>query len=774
MKSILLRLGILVGVAVVALLLIWLTRRNDFLRPSLFPNWIRGGASSHESRASERIPGEPNRLAKATSPYLRQHADNPVDWYPWGEEAFAKARKENKPIFLSVGYSTCHWCHVMEHESFENPYVAGFMNNHFVNIKVDREERPDVDRIYMTFVQATTGGGGWPMSVWLTPDLKPFVGGTYFPPEDAYGRPGFLTVLKRISEGWQKNEKEIRAQAGQITEQLQRYAAGSQRGDGKLSADALKKGYEQLAASYDSRQGGFGGAPKFPQPSILTFLFDYAASHGFESKEGKHALEMACDTLRRMASGGIHDHLGGGFHRYSVDAEWHVPHFEKMLYDQAQLAVAYLTAYQITRDLFYADIARDILDYVRRDMTSREGGFFSAEDADSLLEHDRPEHAEGAFYVWTASEIESTLGKDRSAEFNSVYGVEPGGNTSTYNDPHGELRGKNVLMQRHNMAETAKKFGIRENELNQRLAESRKKLLAARSKRPRPHLDDKILTAWNGLMISAFAKAYQILGDSSYLEAANRAADCMKKNLYNSKQGVLLRSWRDGSASDIQGFADDYAFLIQGLVDLYEASFDIRRFAWAEALQQKQNALFWDNQQDGFFNTTGNDPNLLFKIKENYDGAEPSPNSVSALNLLRLAYVLDRKDWRQMAEKILRAHADPLSQAPRSLPQMLVALDFLLTPTRQVVIAGSPGAADTMALLREVRHQFLPNTVVLLADGGDGQAFLAEHAAFFKAIVRFDGKATAYVCENYVCQQPTSNAAVLARQLVKIPPRKEK
>src|SRR2546421_818442 len=471
-------------------------------------------------------PAHTNRLAREKSPYLLQHAHNPVDWYPWGEEAFGKARRENKPIFLSVGYSTCHWCHVMAHESFESEDVATIMNREFVNIKVDREERPDVDRVYMTFVQATTGGGGWPMSVWLTPGLKPFIGGTYFPPEDRYGQPAFKKVLERIATAWKHNHDKLVEQGSKIVEAL-RESQSPRIAEGKVDASVLDTAYKQLDRSHDSKEGGFGNAPKFPRPATLTFLTRFYARDP-KSDAGKHALDMALFTLRKMSAGGMHDHIGGGFHRYSVDRYWHVPHFEKMLYDQAQLAVAYLDALQITRDKQYESVARDILDYVARDMTSKEGGFFSAEDADSpvVAGIDDPGHgktAEGAFYVWTQKEIDDALG-DTAEIFNSHYGVQAHGNAPEGSDPHDEFRGKNILIQRQTLAETAQRFKKSEEEIAKSLAESRQKLFAIRVKRPRPHLDDKVIAAWNGLMISAYARAAQVVNDSGYLEIATRAA----------------------------------------------------------------------------------------------------------------------------------------------------------------------------------------------------------------------------------------------------------
>src|SRR3989440_11938517 len=466
--------------------------------------------------AAEIQPAHPehtNRLAREKSPYLLQHAHNPVDWYPWGEEAFAKARRENKPIFLSVGYSTCHWCHVMAHGSFENEEVAAIMNREFVNIKVDREERPDVDRVYMTFVQATTGSGGWPMSVWLTPDLKPFVGGTYFPPEERYGQPAFKKVLERIATAWKEDHDKIVEQGSKIVEAL-RESQSAAPGDGKIDGSVADAAYRQIDRSYDPKEGGFGNAPEFPRPVTLNFLTRFYARDP-KSDSGKHALEMTLFTLRKMAAGGMHDHIGGGFHRYSVDRYWHGPHFEEMLYDQAQLVVAYLDAFQITQDRQYESVARDILDYVARDMTSKEGGFFSAEDADSPVvagigDPGHSKTAEGAFYIWTKKEIEEALG-DAAEVFEFHYGVQPHGNAPEGSDPHDEFRGKNILIERRTIADTAQQFKKSEQEIRDSLAKSSEKLFAIRAQRSRPHLDDKIIAAWNGLMISAYARAAQML-----------------------------------------------------------------------------------------------------------------------------------------------------------------------------------------------------------------------------------------------------------------------
>ena len=706
-------------------------------------------------------PEHTNRLAHEKSPYLLQHAHNPVDWYPWGEEAFAKARRENKPIFLSVGYSTCHWCHVMAHESFESEEVAAIMNREFVNIKVDREERPDVDRVYMTFVQATTGGGGWPMSVWLTPDLKPFVGGTYFPPEDRYGQPGFKKVLERIAAAWKQGHDKIAEQGGRIVAALRESQAGAA-GESKIDAKILDAAYEQIASSYDPKEGGFGNAPKFPRPVTLNFLTRFYERCP-SSESGKRVLEMALFTLRKMAAGGMHDHPGGGFHRYSVDRYWHVPHFEKMLYDQAQLAVAYLDAFQITQDRQYESVARDILEYVARDMTSKDGGFFSAEDADSLFEHGKPEHGEGAFYIWRKKEIDAVLG-DAADIFDFHYGVQSHGNAPEGSDPQDEFRGKNILIERHAIAETAQHFKKSEDEVRQSLRRSCDKLFSSRAKRPRPHLDDKIIAAWNGLMISAYAHAAQVLNESHYPEIATRAANFIRKQLWDDSRRILFRSYREGRG-DIEGFADDYAFVIQGLLDLYEASFDVEWLKFATQLQETQDGLFIDGKNGGYFSTSGKDKSVFIRMKDDNDSAEPASSSIAALNLLRLAQFRDDKQLEDRAKKTIDAFAPTLSHFASAMPQMLVALDFSVSKPRQIVVAGRKDAPDTKALLTEVRRHFLPNTILLLADGAEGQKYLGEKIEAIRAMSMVDGKPAAYVCENFTCKAPVTDSKQLAELL---------
>ncbi|MCH7825989.1 MAG: thioredoxin domain-containing protein [Acidobacteria bacterium] len=715
-----------------------------------------------------------NRLANETSPYLRMHANNPVDWFPWGEEAFEKARREDKPIFLSVGYSTCHWCHVMERESFSNPEVAALMNRHFVSIKVDREERPDIDRIYMSYVLLTTGSGGWPMSVFLTPDRAPFFGGSYFPLEESYGQPGFRTVLTRIAGAWDSDRPSIVESSEQATNMLRTLTmtGADTRGSVALDASVLDAVFAAFDNSYDSTYAGFGDTNKFPRPVAYNFLLRYWARTGNDT-----ALRMSLETLRAMAKGGVHDHLGGGFHRYSTGRAWRVPHFEKMLYDQAQLTVSYVDAFQITGDPLFAETARDILDYVLRDMLGPEGGFYSAEDADSRYDAASPEHGEGAFYVWTAAEIERLLGAtpvfpaggdeleaQAAAVFSYRYGVEAGGNVPAAQDVQGELAGKNILYEAHSPSETARRFNSSENEVDSVLAAARSRLLAARGERPRPPLDDKMLTAWNGLMISALARAGQVLDEPSYTRAAGRAATFLQSRLYTAANGRLQRRYRLGDVA-IDGFLSDYTFLIQGLLDLYEASFDTRWLEWAATLQEKQDEIFWSDEQHSYFTTGDGDSSLLYRRREDYDGAEPSPNSVAALNLLRLWQLFDRDEWRARADESIGSYADSFAQGPSGLPQLAVALDFAVSKPKQIVIAGNPAGADTRVLLRLVHERFIPNKILLLADGAENQAQLARWLPFVQTIHPIDGRATAYICENYVCNLPTSDPEIVARLL---------
>jgi hypothetical protein len=690
-----------------------------------------------------------NQLADQKSPYLLQHAHNPVDWYPWGPTAFEKAQRENKPIFLSIGYSTCHWCHVMERESFENQQTADILNRDFVAIKVDREERPDIDRIYMTFVQATTGSGGWPMSVWLTPDLQPFFGGTYFPPVNRFGHPGFPAVLTQIATAWRTQHAQILDSARDAVEQLRKQVTVQPTHTGWADIDAatIDTGFFVFRRTFDSHLGGFGGAPKFPRPSVHNFLLRYYAR-----TKSEDALEMVLKTLREMAKGGMHDQLGGGFHRYSVDERWFVPHFEKMLYDQGQLAIAYLEAFQITHDPQYAAVARRIFDYVLRDMTDAGGAFYSAEDADSAADASQPTvKGEGAFYIWSAAEIRALVEAPVSDWFFHRYGVLEGGNVS--NDPHEEFTGRNILYQANEIEDTALHFDRTAGEIRADLERAEQTLLAARGKRPRPHLDDKVLTSWNGLMISALALGGAVLEEPRYAEAARSAAEFLIAHMVDPQSGILLRRYRDGDAA-IPGFLDDYALFAQALLDLYETQFDRRHLDLALRLAEKQRELFEDTAQGAFFSSTEGASGLVLRVKEDYDGAEPSGNSVALMNLLRLAQITNRVDLRASAERLLAAFAARLTAAPVALPQMLAACEFRLGEPRQIVLVGDRDAEDTKALLRTLHSRFVPHRIVLLVDSPEARAALSADIPTIAAMERIEGHASAYVCRDYTCQLP--------------------
>lgn len=705
------------------------------------------------AEASQR---KSNRLINEKSPYLQQHAYNPVDWYPWGDEAIERARVENKPIFLSVGYSTCHWCHVMEHESFEQVGTAELMNKYFVSIKVDREERPDVDKVYMSAVQAMTESGGWPLSVFLTPDLKPFYGGTYFPPRDAHGRPGFPTVLERIHEVWVQDHAKIIESGDQLITLL-RQEGRAGREEGIVDESLAAKTYHQLAAQYDPRHGGFGNGPKFPRPVVLNFLFRYYAK-----TRDPEALSMALTTLQSMARGGMYDHIGGGFHRYSVDDQWRVPHFEKMLYDQAQLVISYLEAYQITHDSFYAGIARETLDYVLRDMTDTEGAFYSAEDADSPDPTNPHGSSEGAFYLWTKEEVTKILQKKDAEIFLHHYGVEEQGNALS--DPQGEFRGKNILFLPFTLGQTAEFTSTEIGGVEEAIRKAKQRLLEFRSKRPRPLRDDKIITSWNGLMISAFAKGSRVLRQAEYLAAAGRAASFISTALYKSTSKTLNRRYREGEAK-FEAHLDDYAFFIQGLLDLYEAGADVGWLKLALDLHGTQIALFWNASDGGFFDFSGKDKTILLRTREAYDGAEPSGNSVAAANLVRLSRITDDEILNKNAEATLRSFSGLLQHAPHAMPLMIAAMEFFREPPVQIVIAGEWNSPETKMFLEQIAGRFLPYTTLLLADGGPGQQFLSERLPFIAPMVRRNGMTTAYVCKDYSCDLPVTSVAELASLL---------
>ncbi len=679
-----------------------------------------------------------NHLIDSTSPYLLQHAHNPVDWYPWGPEALAKAKREDKPIFLSIGYSACHWCHVMERESFENEAIARIMNKYFVCIKVDREERPDLDAIYMTAVQLMTGSGGWPMSVWLTPDLKPFYAGTYFPPESRWGRPGFKQVLEAVADAYKNRRQDLLKNTEHIVAAMKQAAVAGGSGTQLPSLDLIKRAVALLDQRFDSRWGGWGRAPKFPSAVTIELLLRY-----HHRTSDARALEMATVTLDKMAYGGLYDQLAGGFHRYSVDEQWLVPHFEKMLYDNAQLACAYLAAYQATSKPLYRRVAKETLDYVLRDMTDESGGFHSTEDADS-------EGEEGKFYVWDDGEIRSLLGGEDAKLFMDFYGVTARGN----------FEGHNILNVPVPPEEFSAKHGLGAADLEKRLKPMRERLLAARAKRVRPSKDDKVLADWNGLMISAFARGSQVLGDAAYRRAAERAADFVLTTM-RGEAGQLLHAHRRGK-SHIDAHLDDYAFMAIGLIDLYEATFDVKWLDAAKRLVDQMDARFWDDAAGGFFFTEADRPNVIVRAKSAQDQATPSGNAAAARALLRLAKLTGDEDYTQKAERTLATFRGSIERDPSAFSCLLGALDFYTGPTFEVAIIGHAKAEDTRAMLGAIRRRFLPNTVVALLDPSWANAdAVAKSIPLLATRPMVGGKATVYVCQDFQCKAPVTDAGKL-------------
>jgi len=711
----------------------------------LLGSW--GAWSEEEQSMSHSTGTHLNRLVEEKSPYLLQHADNPVDWYPWGDEAFEKARREDKPIFLSIGYSTCHWCHVMEHESFEDPEVSRLLNETFVCIKVDREERPDIDGVYMTVCQMLTGSGGWPLTIVMTPDKKPFFAGTYFPKDGRFGRPGMLDLIPRIQEVWTREKDALLRDAEKITQALQQStkpASGQ-----ALDESTLRTAYEQLSQGFDEQYGGFRNAPKFPTPHNLLFLLRYWKRSG-----DARALEMVEKTLQVMRRGGVYDHVGFGFHRYSTDKEWLVPHFEKMLYDQALLAMAYVEAHQATGKKEYERTAREIFTYVLRDMTSSEGGFYSAEDADS-------EGQEGKFYLWSRDEIRQVL-RDEEAELVSrVFNVEPTGNFR--DEATGTVSGTNIFHLNKTGSQLATLLGLPEEELQSRLEASRQKLFTERGKRVHPSKDDKILTDWNGLMIAAMAKASRVLNNPEYTRAAKRAADFILGKL-RTPEGRLLHRYRGGEAG-LAAHVDDYAFMIWGLLELYEATFEVSYLQAALDLNETMLRLFWDDQEGGFYFTADDGEALLTRQKEIYDGAVPSGNSVAALNLLRLGRITARAGLEEKASRIGRVFARNVRKAPSAFTQLMVAVDFAVGPSCEVVIAGDSEAEDTGAMLAALRGVYVPNKVVLLRASEQQPPEITRIAGFTEAQTPLKESATAYICLNYSCKQPTTDTGEMLELL---------
>ncbi|HEX5709627.1 MAG TPA: thioredoxin domain-containing protein [Pyrinomonadaceae bacterium] len=679
-----------------------------------------------------------NRLAKETSPYLLQHAHNPVDWYPWGEEALARARDEGKPILLSIGYSACHWCHVMERESFENEEIARLMNENFVNIKVDREERPDLDQIYMNAVQLMTRHGGWPLTVFLTPELLPFYGGTYFPPEDRHGLPGFPRILTGVAEAYRARPDEVALSAGEMLGELRRMSAVNASQE-VLTETLLDEAFRSVARGYDERHGGFGNAPKFPAAMNLEFLL-----RTFRRTKNARALEMVTHTCRKMAEGGMYDQLGGGFHRYSTDARWLVPHFEKMLYDNALLSRVYLHAFQVTGDEFFRRVAEETLDYVVREMTGEGGGFYSTQDADS-------EGVEGKFFVWSREEIVSLLGEKDAAIFAAYYDVTDAGN----------FEGENILNVPRPAESVAAELGITTGELSEVVERSRRKLFEVREGRVKPGRDEKVLTAWNAMMLESFAEASAVLERADYAEVAERNARFLLESLRAG--GLLLHVYKDGRAKHA-AFLDDYAHVVSALVTLYETRGERQWLEEARALALKMVEEFWDEEQGGFFYTSRSGEQLIVRNKDFFDNATPSGNSVAAEVLLRLSVLTGDEDFRRKATNVFRLIYDPMRRYPSAFGYALGALDFYLsTPKEIVIISASDGDEGADALAREVWKRYLPNKVVVASREGDEEA--ARLVPLLAGREARGGKATAYVCENYACQQPVTSPEELAAQL---------
>ncbi|HEV8661586.1 MAG TPA: thioredoxin domain-containing protein [Candidatus Methylomirabilis sp.] len=678
-----------------------------------------------------------NRLIDETSPYLLQHAHNPVDWSPWGEEALKRAKAEDKPILLSIGYAACHWCHVMERESFEDPRIAELMNQHFVCIKVDREERPDLDRIYQSAVQMMGVHGGWPLTVFLTPDGEPFYGGTYFPPEDRHGLPSFTRVLLSVARIWREERGEVRTAVGQFLEglsHLNRFPASS----AEPNAAVVEGAVRALSRTVDPVHGGFGRAPKFPHPSALELLLRAGA------RGDRFSLDMVTLTLRKMAEGGIYDQVGGGFHRYSVDARWLVPHFEKMLYDNAQLIPVYLHAHQVTGDPLFARIARETVGYVLREMTHPDGGFYSTQDADS-------EGEEGKFFVWTKEEIFRVLGPELGEVCCRAFGVSEAGNWE---------HGKNILHVVATPEQLANRFGKSPEEIAMLLGQVKCKLFGARDARVKPGRDEKILTAWNGLMISACAAAGATLGHGAALEAAVRAADFIERHL--TRDGRLLRTWTAGEAK-LGGYLDDYTFLTAALLDLYEATLDSRFFTRAEALHRLTLEQFWDEAEGGFFFTAKDHERLVARMKSASDEAIPSGTAVATLNLLRFAAALGEEAYRRMADRVFRSLLRPMEQTPSGFAHLLLALDFATRGPVEVVLVGPREAPATRAMVEVVHRRYLPNRILAHADpGAPAPAFAGPLLEGKRAV---DGQVTAYVCRNFTCSAPVTDPGALGALL---------
>jgi uncharacterized protein YyaL (SSP411 family) len=698
--------------------------------------------------SSPKSPQKKNRLADSKSPYLLQHADNPVDWYPWGAEAFAKAKDEDKPIFLSIGYATCHWCHVMEHESFEDPIVAALMNDAFVNIKVDREERPDIDQVYMSVCQMLTGSGGWPLTIIMTPDKKPFFAATYIPKESRYGRIGMIELIPRVEQLWNSERDKAIDSARQILESLRKTELRPP--PGTLDASVTEEAFHQLSGRYDSTHGGFGTAPKFPSPHNLIFLTRF-----WERTGNTRALEMASHTLEEMRLGGMYDQIGFGFHRYSTDAEWLVPHFEKMLYDQAMLTMAYTEAWQATGNPAFKRTVREIVNYVLRDMTSSDGAFFSAEDADS-------EGEEGLFYFWKLAQVHEILGKKDADFASALWALTENGNYA--DEIRGERTGRNIPHLEQGHVAVAASMRMAPEEFEKRLEGVRSRLFTAREKRIHPLKDDKVLADWNGLMAAALARAGRVFGEPGWVHAAERSTDFVLTRM-RSEDGRLLHRFREGEAS-IPAFLDDHVFLTTAMLDLYDATLEAKYLARALDLYREAFELFWDKAHGGFFFTAEDNEELLTRQKEVYDGAIPSGNSMAAENLVRLARITGDKELLKGADLVFAAFASEAKRLPSAHTQMITALLRGESPSLEVVIVGDPDAGDTRSLLASVRETYLPHAAVLLVEPGANGDLIRTIAPFAEPYVPVDGKAAAYVCRDFTCQFPTTDPTKLSELLV--------
>tara|TARA_B100000700_G_C15060310_1_gene865347 strand:- start:704 stop:2803 length:2100 start_codon:yes stop_codon:yes gene_type:complete len=684
-----------------------------------------------------------NRLSRETSPYLLQHQFNPVDWFPWGQEAFEKSQKDNKPILLSIGYSSCHWCHVMAHESFENTQIANLMNDHFINIKVDREERPDVDSVYMTFTQALTGQGGWPMTVFLTPELKPFYAGTYYPPNDSHGRPGFPKLLSAISKAWNNDQENILNSANNITLQMQKNVQKKLPASSiPLTSNSLSDRVEIFRNSYDETNGGFGNSPKFPSPTNLEFLLTHGSSQN-NQHDFKSATSMVLTTLKKMWEGGIYDHLAGGFSRYSVDEKWLIPHFEKMLYDNAQLAKLYTHAYQITEDMFYKEIATETIEYILTDLYDENGTFFASQDADS-------EGVEGKFFVWTSEEFDKIFDSNESQIAKILYNVQKEGN---FFDPHHpELTGRSVLSRKYESENLASKLELTVQELQTKLNKIKKTLLEERKKRIAPKIDDKILTSWNGLMLAALAEAGRVFGNQYYIEVAEKNVTFFRENMW--KNNRFFHTYKDNRAS-VDGLLEDYTFFTIGLIELYKATGNNKHLQWAKKIFEQTINLFHDDENGAFFDTPKDGENFVLRQKSITDSPTPSGNGAAAIVAIHLSRYFNKNEWQTLAEEVINITFHDTQQVNYGVSTVLQSAEFLLAPRKEISITGRKNLRGNFE--RKLAEYFLPNVTIAV---GDDNIYLP-----IENILESTDTTTAYVCSNFICQLPATSISEFTRQL---------